>query len=376
MAMRKLLSKRLFNISNVSSSQSLMNCRISSSSLSVRTRIPKESGETRISPEPGDSGVISRRFLHNAAMIRPEIMQMPTGESLIEKLREIDGSKDRIRLDGLSPPIQSTETVEDTKKIREIDGNKDRIRLDGLSPPIQTTETVNLTVEDTKKLLRAAQMETVKTKLRETGRSWMTYGEFIAVCCEASSSSSSTDPDLGSRIAKMLDDSLNVIVLGDSVCIRPDQVTKSIEGLLPLPKIFAPNDPRRIEFKELEAEKAVIDVKAHSLVRRELWAGLGYLILQTAGFMRLTFWELSWDVMEPICFYVTSVYFMAGYAFFLRTSKEPSFEGFYQSRFEAKQRKLMNRYEFDFERYCELKKMFFTKKKTSVSSKILGTMES
>ncbi|KAG2286409.1 hypothetical protein Bca52824_046013 [Brassica carinata] len=152
-------------------------------------------------------------------------------------------------------------------------------------------------------------------------------------------------------------------------------VTKSIEGLLPLPKIHNPNDPRRIELKELEAVKAVIDVKAHSLVRRELWAGLGYLILQTAGFMRLTFWELSWDVMEPICFYVTSMYFMAGYAFFLRTSKEPSFEGFYQSRFEAKQRKLMSLDEFDVERYQELKKLFCPKASDRVSQ-ILGTLGS
>ncbi|XP_010472374.1 PREDICTED: calcium uniporter protein 2, mitochondrial-like [Camelina sativa] len=343
MAMRKLLSKKLFNMTNVAS-QSLMNCRISSSSLAVRTRVPKESGDTaRIAPEPGDMGV-SRRFLHNTAMIRPEIMQMPVGESLIEKIREIDGSKDRIRLDGLAPPVkEETET--------------------------ETTET-SLTVGDMKKLLRAAQIEIVKSKLRETGRSWMPYSEFVSVCGEGSS-----DPDLGSRIAKMLDDSANVIVLGDSVCLRPDQVTKSIEGLLPLPKIHNPNDPRRIELKELEAEKAVIDVKAHSLVRKELWAGLGYLILQTAGFMRLTFWELSWDVMEPICFYVTSMYFMAGYAFFLRTSKEPSFEGFYQSRFEAKQRKLMNEYEFDLERYDELKKLFCSKPSAHVSN-ILGAIKS
>ncbi|AEC07491.1 Calcium uniporter protein C-terminal [Arabidopsis suecica] len=336
MAMRKLLSKKLFNITNVAS-QSLMNCRISSSSLAVRTRVPNDSTDTtKIAPEPGDLAM-SRRFMHNSAMIRPaEIMQMPVGESLIEKLREIDGSKDRIRLDGLSPPERET----------------------------------SLTVADTKKLLRAAQIEIVKSKLRETGRSWMPYKEFVSVCGEASS-----DPDLGSKIAKMLDDSANVIVLGDSVCIRPDQVTKSIEGLLPLPKIHNPNDPRRIEFKELEAEKAVIDVKAHTLVRKELWAGLGYLILQTAGFMRLTFWELSWDVMEPICFYVTSVYFMAGYAFFLRTSKEPSFEGFYQSRFEAKQRKLMNEYEFDLERYNELKKLFCSKPSDHVS-KILGAIKS
>ena len=161
-------------------------------------------------------------------------------------------------------------------------------------------------------------------------------------------------------------------------CLLPfvsDQVTKSIEGLLPLPKVRSPNDPRRIELKELEAAKAVIDVKAQSLVRRELWAGLGYLILQTAGFMRLTFWELSWDVMEPICFYVTSIYFMAGYGFFLRTSKEPSFEGFYQSRFEAKQKKLMNVHEFDVERYGELKKLFCPKASDRVS-KILGTIQS
>ncbi|WZZ82792.1 hypothetical protein YC2023_103364 [Brassica napus] len=348
MAMRKLLTKRLFSISN-QASQSLTNCRISSSSLAVRTRVPKESGDARIAPEPGDSS-ISRRFLHNTAMIRREIMQMPVGESLIEKLREIDGSKGRIRLDGIAPPTP------------------------------MATETPSLTVEDTKKLLRAAQIEIVKTKLRETGKSWMAYEEFVSVCGEASS-----DLDHGARIAKMLDDSANVIVLGDSVCIRPDQeiqktsvnqsVTKSIEGLLPLPTVRNPNDPRRIVLKELEAAKAVIDVKAHSLVRRELWAGLGYLILQTAGFMRLTFWELSWDVMEPICFYVTSIYFMAGYGFFLRTSKEPSFEGFYQSRFEAKQRKLMNVHEFDVERYDELKKLCCPKASDRVS-KILGTIQS
>ncbi|XP_006294451.2 calcium uniporter protein 2, mitochondrial [Capsella rubella] len=341
MAMRKLLSKKLFNMTNVAS-QSLMNCRISSSALAVRTRVPNESSDTaRIAPEPGDLGN-PRRFLHNTAMIRPEIMQMPVGESLIEKIREIDGSKDRIRLDGLAPPVKE-----------------------------ETETTTGLTVEDTKKLLRAAQIEVVKSKLRETGRSWMPYSEFVTVCGEASS-----DPDLGSRIAKMLDDSANVIVLGDSVCLRPDQVTKSIEGLLPLPKIRNPNDPRRIELKELEAEKAVLDVKAHSLVRKELWAGLGYLILQTAGFMRLTFWELSWDVMEPICFYVTSIYFMAGYAFFLRTSKEPSFEGFYQSRFEAKQRKLMNDYEFDLERYDELKKLLCSSKPSAHVSNILGAIKS
>lgn len=131
-------------------------------------------------------------------------------------------------------------------------------------------------------------------------------------------------------------------------------MVKAIQGLIPL--ALRPDDPRMKELQELEKQKSVIDKKAELHVRRELWLGLGYLVVQTAAFVRLTFWELSWDVMEPICFYITSMYFMGGYAFFLRTSKEPSFEGFFQSRFSAKQKRLFKALDFDEERYNELKK--------------------
>lgn len=134
------------------------------------------------------------------------------------------------------------------------------------------------------------------------------------------------------------------------------QVAKAVRRLLPhtTGKAYEAEAARK-ELEELEKQKEAIDTKADTMVRRELWGGLGYLVLQTAVFMRLTFWELSWDVMEPICFYVTSFYFMAGYAFFLRTSNEPSFEGFYQSRFSTKQKRLMERHQFDLARYEELK---------------------
>lgn len=128
------------------------------------------------------------------------------------------------------------------------------------------------------------------------------------------------------------------------------QIVKAINELMTV------DDVPMTELKEMELRKSEIDKKADKMVRRELWGGLGYLVLQTAAFMRLTFWELSWDVMEPICFYVTSVYFMIGYAYFLRTSREPSFEGVYQSRFYAKQMKLMKMEGFDVEKYNELKK--------------------
>ncbi|CAN8287658.1 unnamed protein product [Cochlearia groenlandica] len=120
-------------------------------------------------------------------------------------------------------------------------------------------------------------------------------------------------------------------------------------------------DPRKEELIQLEITKKYIDTKAHRVVKAELYCGLGFLAAQTIGFMRLTFWELTWDVMEPICFFVTSLHFILGYCFFLKTSTEPSFEGLYQQRFNVKQKKLMDTHGFDFLRYTHLKSLFIHK---------------
>ncbi|CAN7120213.1 unnamed protein product [Brassica rapa subsp. narinosa] len=158
--------------------------------------------------------------------------------------------------------------------------------------------------------------------------------------------------------------------------ILPDfQVTKSIEGLLSLQQIHNPNDPRIKDLKELEAIKKAIDQKSHSLVRRELQAGLGYMILQTALFMRLTFWELTWTLWSQYVFMSHLYTSWPVTPFLLRTSKEPSFEGFYQSRFESKQRKLMEAQNFDVGRYDELKKLFYPKPSSAAVSKILGSIQ-
>lgn len=132
------------------------------------------------------------------------------------------------------------------------------------------------------------------------------------------------------------------------------QVAKTIQALFPV-AVPKPNEAETKELEEMEKQKAAIDSRAHTMVRRELWGGLGFVLVQILASMRLTFWELNWDVMEPICFYATSMYFMAGYTFFLRTSKEPSFEGFYQSRFSTKQKRLMKLHNFDIARYNQLK---------------------
>ncbi|KAL6993632.1 hypothetical protein U1Q18_011744 [Sarracenia purpurea var. burkii] len=328
MAFQRTLAQRKFYTSKTWN-PILRFCRVSSSPSAVQPIVPPN--PAKVDPDPGDD-LICRRFfpwipIYQSAATAAGSRPLPIGGNLLDTLRNMDVGRDRIRLDGLSPPPVTTS---------------------------ESTTVGKLTVEEARKLLRVSQLEMVKSELRQIRKDRISFEEFVQICSE-----SCGNKDRGLDFVKMLDESGTVIVLGNVVFLRPDQVVKIIQDLIPVPAVHPNNNPMWKELEEMEKQKAAIDKRADSLVRRELWCGLGYLVIQTAAFMRLTFWELSWDVMEPICFYVTSVYFMAGYAFFLRTSKEPSFEGFFRSRFSAKQKRLMEIHNFDIGRYKELRGAWF-----------------
>uniref|UniRef100_A0A0E0M9D6 Calcium uniporter protein C-terminal domain-containing protein n=1 Tax=Oryza punctata TaxID=4537 RepID=A0A0E0M9D6_ORYPU len=272
-----------------------------------------------------------RRFMQEQTAFRPAAVVPPDRRGFIplaDRIRDLGVAFPRINLDGLVPPAPQPSQPQP-------------------HPPV-----AGLTVEEARKVLRATQMEAARARLRASSAGTVPYAEFLRLCCDAAGAES------GASVARALDESGSVIVLGKTVFLRPEMVVKAIEKAIPIPRAqpVAVDGPAREELKAMEAQKVEIDRTAVLQVRRELWLGLAYLVVQTAGFMRLTFWELSWDVMEPICFYVTSMYFMAGYAFFLRTKKEPSFEGFFESRFVAKQKRLMRARNFDLRRYDELRR--------------------
>lgn len=188
MAWRKNLAERLFNISKLSPPQSLTNCRISSPA--VQRRISQNAGKPAkaFAVDPGDNGNgIFRRFLHKRAVFSPEARQMPVGEALVEKLRGIRVPKDRINLEGLIP-----------------------------HPPAE--EAVGLSVDEARKLLMVAQLEVVKSRLRNTGKIWIAYPEYVKICREGC-----LDSDEGLRVSRLLDECGTVIILGNVVVLRPEQ---------------------------------------------------------------------------------------------------------------------------------------------------------
>lgn len=116
------------------------------------------------------------------------------------------------------------------------------------------------------------------------------------------------------------------------------------------------DDPTRSELKQLQEKKEEIDVLAHKQVRRILWTGLGLAVLQVGLFFRLTFWEFSWDVMEPIAFFTTTTGLVIGYAYFLFTSRDPTYQDLLKRLFLSRQRKLFKKHSFDVCRFKELQK--------------------
>lgn len=83
-----------------------------------------------------------------------------------------------------------------------------------------------ISVQDARKLLRISQMEKLKARLREIPSSLISYDEFAQVCLERCE----TDAQ-GLEMAKKLDQSENVIFLGNVVFLRPEQVYKTSHNI-------------------------------------------------------------------------------------------------------------------------------------------------
>ena len=69
-------------------------------------------------------------------------------------------------------------------------------------------------------------------------------------------------------------------------------------------------------------KKIELDAKAHRRTNILTWCGLGFMSIQFGILARLTWWEYSWDIMEPVTYFVTYGTAMAGYAYYCITKQE------------------------------------------------------
>ncbi|KAI3461753.1 hypothetical protein Pfo_018416 [Paulownia fortunei] len=210
----------------------------------------------------------------------------------------------------------------------------------------------SMTYAEAKRLMRLVNVEALKEKLGMEDKEVISYAELVKACESMGVAKSAGE---AAAFARVLDEAGVVLLFRDKVYLHPDKVVDLVRRAVPL-ALLSEDDPCKDELKKLQEKKEEIDMLAHKQVRRILWTGLGLAVVQVGLFFRLTFWEFSWDVMEPIAFFTTTTGIVVGYAYFLFTSRDPTYQDLLKRLFLSRQRKLIKRHNFDIQRFVELQK--------------------
>ncbi|CAL1544557.1 unnamed protein product [Lymnaea stagnalis] len=111
-----------------------------------------------------------------------------------------------------------------------------------------------------------------------------------------------------------------------------------------------------VQIAPLEAVREIMLCnKAGTNTNRLSWLGLGLMSLQFGILARLTWWEYSWDIMEPVTYFVTYGTSMAMFAYFLLTKQEYVFPDVKDRQFLIKFHKLADKEKLDVEHYNKLR---------------------
>jgi len=108
------------------------------------------------------------------------------------------------------------------------------------------------------------------------------------------------------------------------------------------------------EYQLLNKTKEKFDIKADRRANFLLWLSFLYLGLQFGLLARMVWWEFNWDIMEPITYNVTFGTFLGGYAFFVFSGKNYTYDNLKLLFKQRRLRVLYLRYGFNWRRWNEL----------------------
>ncbi|XP_039624849.1 calcium uniporter protein, mitochondrial [Polypterus senegalus] len=105
----------------------------------------------------------------------------------------------------------------------------------------------------------------------------------------------------------------------------------------------------------LEKVKEELSRKAAKRTTWVLWGGMAYMATQFGILARLTWWEYSWDIMEPVTYFITYGSAMAMYAYFVLTRQEYIYPDARDRQFLHFFHKGVKKTRFDVDKYNQLK---------------------
>jgi hypothetical protein len=85
-----------------------------------------------------------------------------------------------------------------------------------------------------------------------------------------------------------------------------------------------------------------------------MWGGLAFMSAQFGVLARLTWWEYSWDIMEPVTYFVTTGTALIAYGYFLVTQQDFTIVDARERQKMRLLHKAANKQGFDIEKYNRL----------------------
>ncbi|TMW51477.1 hypothetical protein DOY81_003448 [Sarcophaga bullata] len=112
----------------------------------------------------------------------------------------------------------------------------------------------------------------------------------------------------------------------------------------------------KYKISPLEREKSELSAQAERKTNIMTWVGLGLMSVQFGILARLTWWEYSWDIMEPVTYFVTYGTAMAMYAYYCITKTEYNMPEVKDRHYLITLYKRAKKKNFDVDTYNQLKR--------------------
>ncbi|XP_042340405.1 calcium uniporter protein, mitochondrial-like [Plectropomus leopardus] len=114
-------------------------------------------------------------------------------------------------------------------------------------------------------------------------------------------------------------------------------------------------DNLKQELSPLEEMKAQLSQKANFKSSRVVWTGLALLSVQGGALAWLTWWVYSWDVMEPVTYFITYATSMGAFAYYVLTKQDYVYPDAKDRQFLHYFHKAASKKTFNVQKYNELK---------------------